>query len=222
MPSLDLVCLANSRKMGGRCVAGLTPSGQWVRPVSADPEGTLYRHHYVLSSGREASVLDVIRVPLGEHVPEPHQPENWRVENRQWDHLGVLSGDRALQFLGDHAEPGPEIFGNRLDRVSWDHLVEHPAPASLELVEPRDLRWHITTSMRGNRQTRALFSLAGADYDLPITDPLWEAALRGLPEGLHPMTAGGISEDQAVFLTISLGEPFQGSCFKLVAAIIVP
>src|SRR6266850_2762793 len=32
MPLVDLICLANSNKMGGRCIAGLrTDGGGWVR-----------------------------------------------------------------------------------------------------------------------------------------------------------------------------------------------
>lgn len=62
--------------------------------------------------------------------------------------------------------------------------------------------------------------MGDAVYDLSVTDPKWEARLRDLPEGLHDRARGGISGGDSVFLTISLGEPFQGSCFKLVAAVI--
>jgi len=35
MPSVDLICLANSHKWNFRCVAGLrVDGGGWVRPVS--------------------------------------------------------------------------------------------------------------------------------------------------------------------------------------------
>jgi hypothetical protein len=42
LPTVEIVCLANSRKAGGRCIAGVrTDTGAWVRPVSSGREGTL-------------------------------------------------------------------------------------------------------------------------------------------------------------------------------------
>jgi hypothetical protein len=171
MPNFEILCLANSRKIGGRCIAGLTREGEWIRPVSADDDGALHPSHYLFDTGDEPAVLDVIRVPVGQHVPEPHQPENWRVEDVRWQRLSHVAANGARRFLHRNAEPGPELLGNRLDRVSWDDLRATPAAASLALVEPRDMRWYITTSSAGRRQARAQFSLAGADYDLSITDP---------------------------------------------------
>ena len=84
----------------------------------------------------------------------------------------------------------------------------------------RDLRWYIRTSYC-KRQARALFNLAGQDYDLSITDPTWEARLGGLPYGVHPLEAGGLNGQEQIFLTISLSEPLpNGYCFKLIASII--
>jgi len=49
MPILRLVCLANSRKLGGRCVACLRlVGGGWVRPVSSFSDGTLCPAQYSL------------------------------------------------------------------------------------------------------------------------------------------------------------------------------
>lgn len=36
-----IICLANSRKYQNRCIAGLTPAGRWVRPVSKLPDGSV-------------------------------------------------------------------------------------------------------------------------------------------------------------------------------------
>jgi hypothetical protein len=221
MYNFEILCLANSRKLHGRCVAGLTREGEWIRPVSADDDGTLYARHYLLDTGDEAAVLDLVRVHVDQHVPEPHQPENWRVANVQWQRLRQMTGDDARHFLHRHTEPGPELLGNRLDRVSWEYLTAAPASASLALVEPRELRWYIRTSYSGNRQARALFNLAGQYYDLSITDPTWEARLGGLAYGVHPLEAGGLTGQEEIFLTISLSEPLIGYCFKLIASVVV-
>ncbi len=207
--------------MGGRCVAGLTAAGEWIRPVSTDADGTLYRQHYLLDNGAEAAVLDVLRLSVTHPRPVPHQHENWEISGETWRHRGHLQEDRALTFLRQHTEAGPELFGNRGDRVSYAHLADHPAPASLALVEPSRIEWHITSNIRGNRQTRCQFTLGDAVYDLSLTDPNRQAQLGELPYGMHPRKSGGIAGDAIVFLTISLSEPFQGSCFKLVAGVVV-
>lgn len=79
MPLVDLICLANSNKMGGRCVAGLRVDGKgWVRPVSVDTDhGQLHLKHYRLEGDKDPEILDVIRVDLASHKAEPGQRENW-------------------------------------------------------------------------------------------------------------------------------------------------
>jgi hypothetical protein len=56
----------------------------------------------------------------------------------------------------------------------------------------------------------------------PVTDPVWEQRLQALPTGTYPPEAAGLAPGQAVWLTISLGEPFAQDqyCYKLVAAVI--
>jgi hypothetical protein len=220
MESLDFACLANSRKHNGRCIAGITVAGKWIRPVSSDPDGTLYPQQYTLSDGSEPSVLDVIRLEAAPS-PEPHQPENWRISGAQWQRLGRLSRQQGKLWLHQTASLGPHILGSLLSSVSYDYLVEHPMQSSLCLVEPGRILWHITTSYRGNRQARAIFRLRNAEYNLPISDPSWTDHLRNLGFGSYQDHEVGIPADRSTFLTVSLTEPFQGYCYKLIAAVIV-
>lgn len=220
MESLDFVCLANSRKHNGRCIAGITMAGKWIRPVSSDPDGTLYPQQYTLNDGSEPSILDLIRLEAAPS-PEPHQPENWRISGAQWQRLGRLSRQQGRLWLHQTASPGPHILGSLLNSVSYDYLVEHPMQSSLCVVEPSGILWHITTNYRGNRQVRAIFRLAGAEYNLPISDPIWTDHLRNLGFGSYQDYEAGIPANQSTFLTASLTEPFKGHCYKLIAAVIV-
>jgi hypothetical protein len=222
MESLDFVCLANSIKLRGRCIAGITMAGKWIRPVSSEPHGTLYPLHYTLNDGSEPSILDVIRIQAAPS-PEPHQPENWRISGAQWQRVGRLSTQRGRLWLHQTASPGPHILGNLLSRVSYEYLVQHPMQSSLCVVEPRRILWDITTNVRGNRQVRAIFKLAGADYNLPISDPIWKGHLKNLGFDSYEDNEVGISADRSTFLTVSLAEPspFDGVCYKLIAAVIV-
>jgi hypothetical protein len=54
MPTVEIICLANSRKHSGRCVAGLRTDGQgWIRPVGPSDNGTLFPWHYTLGSAQK-------------------------------------------------------------------------------------------------------------------------------------------------------------------------
>lgn len=194
---------------------------EWVRPVSEDSEGTLMRRHYVLDDGNEAALLDIIEVSVSEHRPKPYQPENWVLENKQWKLIKRLNQREAYSLLQRYLVSGPDLFGNTSDRVPLAGLQSNSVPESLVLVEPTDVSWYITKSIRGNRQTRALFSLNRVTYDLAITDPVWEQRLNKLYLGVYSRETVGVSPDDILLFTISLGGPFQGQCYKLIAGIII-
>src|ERR1700674_1986707 len=86
MPLVDLICLANSNKMGGRCIAGLRTDGKgWVRPVAPDPDhGQLFLRNFKLDDETEPRALDIIRVDLARAAPAPGQPENWIIGVAPW------------------------------------------------------------------------------------------------------------------------------------------
>ena len=80
----EMLCLANSRKPGGRCVAGLLPDGSWIRPVTATGGGSLTSAMCRLDKGRPVGALDVVRVGVTQPEPRLHQPENWIITDKRW------------------------------------------------------------------------------------------------------------------------------------------
>jgi Dual OB-containing domain len=207
--------------MGGRCIAGITRAGNWIRPVSSAPDGTLYPQDYILNDGSEPALLDIIRLEIAQARPEPYQPENWEITAARWRRCGHLQPNDASTFLRAHVTPGPDLLGNRSDRVEYQYIVDHSVVASLCVVEPAGLRWCINSTLGGRRQTRAYFTLSRFSYNLSVTDPIWENRCRDLSYGVHERAVVGIDARDEVFLTVSLGEPYQGSCYKLVAAVIL-
>ena len=218
MPAIEMVCLANSRKYQERCIAGIRVDGQgWIRPVASTEHGSLFPKHYRLKETGEPHLLDVIRVGCVRPDPKPHQPENWLIDGTPWELVSRPLTADAEPLLQSAVVPGPDLFGSTFDKVPENLSVR----TSLALIAPENLRWRIRLTQNFTRQTRAVFSLTGVHYDLSVTDPIWEQRLRHLREGHHSLADAGIGPDARVLFTVSLGEPFNGYCYKLVAAVIV-
>jgi hypothetical protein len=108
-----ILCLANSRKLSGRCVAGREiinkQPGPWIRPVSAreHQEVSWEERHY--EDGSDPSVLDIITVPLVEARPHLFQQENWLLDpNFYWRKAGRMDWDGLLDFV----EPEGSLWVN--------------------------------------------------------------------------------------------------------------
>src|SRR5690554_285685 len=100
-----IVCLANSRKLTGRCLAGIElRDGRrqgWIRPVSAREHEAVSEYERQYEAGSDPRPLDVMDVPLLEPRPKDHQQENWlldpdsywrRVGRLEWHDLHALGG----------------------------------------------------------------------------------------------------------------------------------
>jgi len=226
--NMTFLCLANSRKEGGRCVAGIRLDDfSWFRPVSDNEHGELDPSHYILDDGNEASILDIIRMDFIDHQPEPHQPENWLIDdNYQWELIERIDKEKAHVLLDNLLTTDVFLFGNQNDCVPYSEIEDYELDRSLCLIEPSDIFWEITKSRHGRRQTRAKFTFNDFDYNLVVTDPEWESILRSLDFGeyshdnlLFGKAKHPGSEDR-ILLTVSLGEPFNKKCYKLVAGVI--
>jgi len=223
MPSVDLICLANSHKWNYRCVAGLRVDGSgWVRPVSNKEHGELPYSQYRLPDHSEPHLLDVIRVGLSHHRPSPHQPENWLVDGSEWTLLERPAAAGHARVVAPAVFRGSVLLGNTGRSVPQAQLRKRPARESLTLVEPADIRWRTEFNTYELRNMpRVLFQLGDVAYDLPLTDPYYAGPLQRRDEGDYRSSDLGIPEDCTILFTISLGEPLEGICYKLVAAVVV-
>ncbi len=80
-----IICLANSTRPGGRCIAGIDiETEEWVRPVSRSINRAITWDMRNIE-GEEPQILDVIEIPLEDHGPdEGCQPENRLVKPGKW------------------------------------------------------------------------------------------------------------------------------------------
>lgn len=212
-----LVCLANSRKLNERCVAGKELSGGrpavWVRPVSAQEHGELSKFDRQCRDGSDPRVLDVIDVPLLYAQPKGCQQENWMIDSGQrWTKVARVAWN-DLEQLVDHIEP---LWLNGLssqmglnDEVSVSLTAD--LKDSLRLVRVGGVTLSVF-NYYGKRRVQGRFRHDRMEYRLWVTDPDCEEPYKAKPDGDYE-----IGES---FLTISLGEPYKNAYWKLIAAII--
>lgn len=217
-----IVCLANSRKLSGRCIAGKEQFGdrfgEWIRPVSKREHQEVSEYERQFEDGSDPSVLDIIDVPLLEALPQDYQQENWLLDsNRYWTKVGRADWSH-LQRMVDHSGPlwkdGFSTFKGINDQIPLD--LANDLRTSLRLVQVKGLTLSVFKPDEAfdnpKRRVQGHFYHYGSEYRLWVTDPRYEREYLAKADGFYR-----IGES---FLTISLGEAFKGSCYKLIAAII--
>ncbi len=217
-----IVCLANSRKLSGRCVAGREWDGKragvWIRPVSAREHEEVSEKEREYEDGSDPRLLDIIDVPLIEPRPKTFQQENWLLDDqRYWVRAGRLSWN-DLAGLEDRRDAlwinGHNTGSGLNDRIPLEEAT--PLRSSLRLLRvPKiELRVFAPGEAFGNRKRRVQghFEHLGTQYGLWATDPLIERTYLAKQDGTYRLGES--------YLTVSLGEPHDGYCYKLVAAII--
>lgn len=214
-----IVCLANSRKLSGRCIAGKELFGEhpgsWLRPVSAREHEEVSEYERQYSDGTDPQVLDIMDVPLLEARPAGYQQENWLLDpDRYWKRVGRAKW-RDLARLADFLEP-LWINGNHTSNGLNDKIPLPQAGAirsSLRLFYVEKLTLSVFSPFGSpKRRVQGRFHYGANEYRLWVTDPRYERTYLAKPDGKHELGES--------YLTVSLGEPFNDACYKLIAAII--
>ncbi|MBI4312935.1 MAG: hypothetical protein HY681_14330 [Chloroflexi bacterium] len=173
-------------------------------------------------NGAEAALLDVVRADISRASPALHQPENCLLGPKRWQKVGHLAPSAAWDLLSPKISAESTLFGSHGDSVEYRDIFLDPPNSSLALVSPAQVTW-IVQSREGRRRLYAAFTIDGGPYRLSITDPVWFQRLASLEEEGHERNVAGLTQDNRLLFTISLGEPFgpQQRCFKLVAGVVV-
>jgi hypothetical protein len=215
-----MLVVANSRKMGGRCVAGVSlHTGRFVRPVSPHGDGELSEVECWVG-GRTPRLLDVVSFAHRGPDGDPAQPENVVIADAPWKLEGPGHRGQALQLLLKLADKRTALFGNR-GRAVLETIAAEGLDASLALIEPKRLRFgHGPQAEAHAGSPRALFEFGGQDWSLPVTDFDFGPKILRMPEGVYGWEALGFDEPKRTLLTTSLGTAHEGWHHKLVAAVL--
>lgn len=214
MPRRTIVCLANSKKLGAYCVAGVEPeSRNWIRPLGSGSHGAVTASEQTFADGTRPELLDLVEMPLALATPEPGQPENWQLSSGQWRWLGHLDDDEARALLEALVVDTP-VFGTNERSIPVAEVAVGNVANSLAVVRPEQLRWTKRVWPEGAK-IRSVFRHAEGWHDLPVTDPAWVAEFVHDAAGDHDHV-----DTEEVYLVLSLGEPMNDEHWKLVAGVI--
>ena len=219
------VCLANSFKIGGSCIAGKEGQadgsyGDWIRPISARASAEVQFGECRYDNYSAPKLLDIIKVSLLAHTPHGHQTENHIIDtSRRWAKVGTFPWGE----LGEICDTPDTLWINSdcTDTGTFNCISTDEAATqedSLKLIRPENFNvvvesktWDGVT----NKKYRGSFVYNGEYYNLSLTDPAVTNVYKTKEEGEYPL------ED--VYICVSLTEPNVKEnvprCHKLVAAI---
>ncbi len=207
--NIKIILLANSRKLGGRCLAGIEVEERvagrftlvlnngmpkWVRPISNGLNGEVS-----VDDAKKYQNLEIIELFNVRPNPQGFQSENVLVDGIRSIQKTQLS-EADLNLLCDSLHN--LIFSNRGRAVVAESINE--LCYSLMMVKPSKFEAYETLNARGVRQMRGKFLFNGNEYDFPVTDACYDIDAKN----------GGV-----VFLALSIGLEFEGWHSKLIAGV---
>ncbi len=216
-----IICLANSRKLSGRCIAGKELSndiiGTWVRPISERQNHEISEEDRRYQDGTMAKNFDIINIPCKSKATHPAQIENYIIDSQYyWGKQGVFNGD--INKLSDHPislwENNFSSYNGVNDRVPVENIrypkqsIYFLALSNIEII----VRIEGAEFNNAKRKVRASFTYNNTQHLLSVTDPVVESSYLAQGDGTYIIE--GVS-----YMTVSLGEPWDGYYYKLSAAI---
>jgi hypothetical protein len=190
----------------------------WLRPVSAREHEEVSEYERQYPDGSDPRVLDIVDVPLLEARPKGYQQENWLLDATQyWERVGRAEWTDLARLL-DPVEPlwinGHHTFHGLHDKIPLSATGGIQSSLRLLQVEKLTLSVFKPGEAFGNpkRRVQGRFRHGANEYRLWVTDPGYELAYLAKPDGEYELGES--------FLTVSLGEPHNDACYKLIAAII--
>jgi hypothetical protein len=208
-----IICLANSYKHGGRCIAGIDiDTGRWIRPVPNTTNRAVTAAMRLID-GTEPEILDIIEIPLEMSGPdEGCQPENRLLKPGRWTRIGRITGHDLLKYCEDDSV----ILHNHQEYVVPEYFSQLPMYkwCSLQLVHSTIVGFR--SAFKPN-QWRVVFQYGkGHTLDLKLTDPFISEKLKRQET---------ISTN--CILTVSLATPWSPPysnqpkrCYKMIAGIV--
>lgn len=222
MVTKTIVCVANSFRKGGSCVAGIEvvngQLGPWVRPISHRQNQAISDYEKTYVDGSRLAMLDLVEISFDAHQPEHHQTENWLITNNvPWTKVGQATPDQlvgaVLPARTPLWKPAQSTYTGRNDQISGP--VAHGFDWSLALIQPATAIVDVSHNpFSGHNEVWVSFAWAGTPHKIKLTDPVQFARFNTAVGDSHAL--------QNPLLCISLARVWEdhNTASKLVAGLI--
>jgi hypothetical protein len=127
----------------------------------------------------------------------------------------MITRDKSKKTLADFK--GCDIampFRADMPDIVFEEIVKERVRSSLLLIKPDKASITVEEGPNLLKRIRSRFHFAGEGYWMPVTDPVIENRYFGEEIGQYPINK------KDVYFTVSIGEPYEGYCYKLVAGVI--
>lgn len=220
MTPTKIICLANSRKCSGRCIAGKTVDDKkWIRPVSSRRDGEISELDRRYKDGSKPKLLDIITIPMKKQNSKQFQTENWLIDDSYY----WIKEDIFSDNLEDYLDYPNDLWGTASssqkglnDRISISDSNNYTT--SLYLINPQKIEIIVQVEYPGReyekRKVRTKFDYNNITYIFPVTDPVLEEQYLSGDNGEFPL------DPENIYMCVSMGLPFEDNCYKFVASII--
>jgi len=176
---VNLLLLANSKKMGGRCIAGIdVETGNWIRPV---PDNHLRAVPNFMTeiAGNNLIPGDLIQIDVGKPIPLPHHPEDVELIGS----ISLIKKRALLDFASlisaELAKPN-QLLESPQDKFYANEVITSPMQNSLAITLGRKIKFfeneYASNRVRFDRGDTT-WSLAQTDDKRSNLDPLAEALI---------------------------------------------
>jgi len=214
------ICLANSYKHGGRCIAGIEVVPQsdgslgivrhddgrprWIRPVSMSANGEIPNH-----LAESFKIFSLVKLTDVEPCPDNAHTEDVHCTRMEICPFELSPTKDFLNQLIDTQHQAVFYFRGKsipttiIDRLDYSLMLIHPDNACAYCDEGRE-----------NSKYRMKFTYNGSNYDFPITDPVFLEQFKKSPDSYADL--------DGAYLVLSLGIAFEGFHYKLVATVLIP
>ena len=214
------ICLANSYKHGGRCIAGIEVVPQsdgslgivrhddgrprWIRPVSMSANGEIPNH-----LAESFKIFSLVKLTDVEPCPDNAHTEDVHCTRMEICPFELSPTKDFLNQLIDTQHKAVFYFRGKsipttiIDRLDYSLMLIHPDNAYAYCDEERE-----------NSKYRMKFTYNGSNYDFPITDPVFLEQFKKSPDSYADL--------DGAYLVLSLGIAFEGFHYKLVATVLIP
>jgi hypothetical protein len=208
---MKIVCLANSYKEGGRCIAGIMLDEmhcavnpvKWIRPVCQTTDGEVPTQLV-----KDICPLDILQFEKTADAPKSFQTENVLFDEKSLQTVGKFPQDKLDDFCDQRQFL---LFGNTTKAVEQNEAkkLNH----SLTMLYTNHFKlYELQYEDAKHPKVRLRFYFDIHSYDFPVTDPVFLSKYQQNKQLLNGV--------EKLYLTISLGQLHEGWHYKLIACIL--